>query len=104
MPLYARAASRGSCFAQSPVPNPQSLVPICEPRRRLRQESRWHTMAAVELVVLHIVSGVLEPRHELAARLIDRQDRVAGAVRDEDLRLAVERAVDDEARRERRDA
>lgn len=38
-------------------------------------------MTAIELVILHVVARVLELRHELAARLIDREDSVAGAVR-----------------------
>ena len=61
-------------------------------------------MRPVELAVLHVVPRALELRHYPAAALVDRQDLVACAVRDEHVRARVGVDGEDKAGRERDDA
>src|SRR5580765_1297494 len=60
-------------------------------------------MGPVEFPVLHVVPSALELRHDPAAALVDREDLVARAVRDEDVRSRVRVDREDEPRRERDD-
>ena len=58
-------------------------------------------MGTVEFPVFHVVPRVLELRHDPPAALVDREDLVARAVRDEDVRSRVRVDGEDEPRRER---
>src|SRR6185436_13574911 len=71
-----------------------------EPGERLVREVVTDLMAAVELPERDVVAAALQLGDDAPAALVDRQDLVVGAVRDEELRLAVLRPVDDEDGRE----
>src|SRR5437899_706988 len=54
---------------------------------------------AVELIEAQVVAVALEPRRNAAAALVDWENAILSAVRQEHLRLAVRCARNDEARR-----
>ena len=54
-------------------------------------------MAAVELAIDDVVAAFLERGHDDATGAVDRQDPIAVAVGDEDLRRAQQAIADDEA-------
>src|SRR5688572_6895564 len=70
-------------------PLPRWLAPwLCagHPRNGGLRDVRRHGMRAVELAICHRVARPLELRDDAAAALVDREDLVLRAVRDEELR------------------
>src|ERR1700740_695816 len=65
---------------------PHGALSTNHPAHRVTRQIRRHPMTAVEFLERHVVSLCAQLRHDHAAALIDRQDRIRSAVRDEEAR------------------
>src|SRR5207247_9730502 len=77
---------------------------VGDPGNTLVRDRRRNLVAPLEFAERDVVASPSQRRHEDAAAMIDRKDLIGVAVRDEERRLAVRHAVDDEAGREGGDA
>ena len=69
------------------------------PLQRFARDLGRKLVSSVEFLEGDVVAHRAEPRHHDAAALIDRQDLIGRAVREEQPRFAVCRRLDDEPRR-----
>lgn len=83
---------------------PEQVSGRGDPLQAVVRDLRRHFVAPLELVERDVVPERAQPWDDDAAALIDGENLIGGAVRDQEARLAVRLGADDEARRERGDA